>query len=614
MSDTVRTDLRNICIIAHVDHGKTTLVDALLKQANTFRAHEHVGTLIMDRNELERERGITILAKNTAVRYQGVTINIIDTPGHADFGGEVERVLNMADGCLLLVDAVEGPMPQTRFVLRKALEIGLRPVLVINKIDRPAARPAEVLSLTQDLFLELATDADQLDFPVLYTNAKAGTATTDPAVPGADLRPLFEAILSHVPPPMGDPDAPLQLLVTALDYDDYTGKIAIGRMANGRAARNMPIARIGRDGAVTRARIGQVFLFRGLERLEVDEASAGDIVALTGLEEIGIGETVADAEDPRALPSIAVDEPTVQMTFGVNTSPFAGREGRYVTSRQVRERLFKELETNVSLRVADTDSPEVLLVSGRGELHLSILIETMRREGYEFQVSRPEVITKVINGRVHEPVEHLVIDAREEHLGFLAEVLAKRLGRMVNMVANGTGGVRLEFSIPTRGLIGFRNQFLTATRGEGTMNSILAGYEPWRGEISGHRNGVLVADQTGTAVTYGLANAQERGITCIEPGTAVYEGMIVGLNAREQDIAINVCKQKKATNIRSSTQDIAVRLTPALKLSLEQALDFIEPDELVEVTPKSIRLRKRLLAAHERARARKDSRVAAAVP
>ncbi len=610
MTDTVRTELRNIAIIAHVDHGKTTLVDGMLKQSNVFRAHEQAGTLIMDSNDLERERGITILAKNTAVQYGDIKINIIDTPGHADFGGEVERVLNMADGCLLLVDAVEGPMPQTRFVLRKALEIGLRPVVVINKIDRPAARIPEVVSMTQDLFLELATDADQLDFPILYANGKAGIATTDPAMPGADLRPLFDAIVRHVPPPMADAEAPLQLLVTTLDADEYTGKIVVGRIHNGRVARNLPVARINREGQVSRGRVGQVFIYRGLQRLEVEEALAGEIVAITGLEQAAIGETIASAEDPQALPTIAIEEPTVQMTFGVNTSPFAGRDGRFVTSRQIRERLLRELETNVALRVEDTDSAETLLVSGRGELHLSILIETMRREGYELQVSRPEVITKRIDGRLLEPVEHLVVDAREEHLGFLTETLAKRLGRMVNMVADGTGNVRLEFSIPTRGLIGFRNPFLTATRGEGTMSSILAGYEPWRGEISGHRNGVLIADQAGTAVTYGLANAQERGTTFIEPGTEVYEGMICGLNSREQDISINVCKQKKATNIRSSTSDIAIRLTPAVKLSLEQSLDFIEPDELVEVTPQSIRLRKRYLTVVERERAAKRPKTA----
>ena len=614
MSDAVRNDLRNICIIAHVDHGKTTLVDGLLKQANTFRAHEHVGTLIMDSNELERERGITILAKNTAVEYNGIKINIIDTPGHADFGGEVERVLNMADGCLLLVDAVEGPMPQTRFVLKKALELGLRPLLVINKIDRPAARPAEVLAMPQDLFLELATDADQLDFPVLYANGKAGVASTDPEKPGVDLRPLFDAIIRHVPPPMADPAAPLQLLVTTLDADEYTGKIVIGRIHHGKIGRNMPVTVINRQGEFSRGRVGQVFLFKGLGRYEVEEALAGDIVAVNGLEAASIGETVADAENPMALPVIAVEEPTVKMTFGVNTSPFAGREGRFVTSRQIRERLMRELETNVALRVDDTDSAETLMVSGRGELHLSILIETMRREGYELQVSRPEVITRLIDGKAHEPVEHLVIDAREEHLGFLTETLSKRLGRMINMHADGLGNVRLEYSIPTRGLIGFRNPFLTATRGEGTMASLLSGYEPWRGEIAGHRNGVLIADQPGTAVTYGLANAQERGQTFIEPSTDVYEGMIVGLNSRDQDISVNICKQKKATNIRSSTSDIAIRLTPPVIMSLEQSLDFIEADELVEVTPRSIRLRKRLLTQNERARAKKDgSRAAATV-
>jgi len=606
MSDTVRTDLRNVAIIAHVDHGKTTLVDGLLKQANTFRPHEHIGELIMDSNELERERGITILAKATSVHYGETVINIIDTPGHADFGGEVERVLNMADGCLLLVDAVEGPMPQTRFVLRKALEIGLRPLLVINKIDRPAARLDDVLAMSEALFLELATDADQLDFPVLYANAKAGTATADPAIPGTDLRPLFDAILRHVPPPMGDREAPLQLLVTALDYDDYTGKIVIGRISNGRVAKGMPVSHISRAGAIDKTRIGGVFLFQGLGRVEVAAAHAGDIVALTGLSEAFIGDTIADAENPQALPTIDVDEPTVKMTFGVNTSPFAGREGRYVTSRQIRERLMKELETNVALRVEDTDSAEILMVSGRGELHLAILIEMMRREGYEFQVSRPEVITKSVENRVHEPVEHLVIDAREDNVGFLTESLSRRLGRMVNMAAAGDGSVRLEFSVPTRGLIGFRNQFLTATRGEGTMSSILLGYEPWRGEIVGSRNGALVADQDGTAVNYGLANAQERGDTFIEPGTAIYEGMIVGLNSRESDLSINVAKQKKATNIRSSTSDIAVRLTPFINLSLEQSLDFLEPDELLEVTPKSLRLRKRTLNSTERQRTRKD--------
>jgi GTP-binding protein len=514
----------------------------------------------------------------------------------------------MADGCLLLVDSVEGPMPQTRFVLRKALEIGLRPLLVINKIDRPAARPAEVLAMTEALFLELATDADQLDFPVLYANAKSGTASTDPNVPGTDLRPLFEAIVRHVPPPMADEAAPLQMLVTALDADEYLGKIVIGRIRNGAVARGMPVARIARDGTLSRAKVGLVYRFAGLGREEVESARAGDIVALTGLEDAGIGDTVADPENPLALPPIDVDEPTVKMTFGVNTSPFAGREGRFVTSRQIRARLLKELETNVALRVEETDSAETLLVSGRGELHLAILIETMRREGYEFQVSRPEVITKEVEGRLHEPVEHLVIDAREEHVGFLTESLSRRLGRMVNLQQAENGAVRVEYSIPTRGLIGFRNQFLTATRGEGTMSSLLLGYEPWRGPIAGQRNGALVADQDGVALTYGLANAQERGDTFIEPGTPVYEGMIVGLNSREGDISMNVAKQKKQTNIRSSTSDIAVRLTPAVQLSLEQCLDFLEPDELLEVTPQSLRLRKRTLNATMRRREQERAR------
>jgi GTP-binding protein len=604
MPDATIQNIRNVAIIAHVDHGKTTLVDGLLKQSNTFRAHEQVGSLILDRGDLEREKGITILAKNTAIMYGEVKINIIDTPGHADFGGEVERVLNMADGCLLLVDAVEGPMPQTRFVLRKAFEIGLRPIVVVNKIDRPAARPAEVLSMTQDLFLDLATHEEQLDFPVIYSVAKQGTATLDPNTPGSDFRPLFEAILHYIPAPVADVEAPLQMLVTTLDYDDYRGKIAVGRIFRGRIAPGDAVSLIQRDGTISRQRINQLFMTRGLERIELQRAEAGDIVAITGIDDVGIGETIASADDPEALPTIAVEEPTVKMTFGVNTSPFAGREGRFVTSRQIRERLQRELETNVGLRVEDTDSAETLLVSGRGELHLAILIETMRREGYEVQVSRPEVITRSANGRLTEPVEHLVIDAREEHVGFLTESLAKRQGQMVNMQNDGRGNVRVEFSIPTRGLIGFRNAFLTATRGEGTMSSILIGYEPMRGSIGNERNGALIAAEDGIAVTYGLNNAQERGDTFIEPGTAVYEGMIVGVNSRDSDLAVNVCKQKKQTNIRSSTSDIAVRLTPPVILSLEQSLDFVAPDELLEVTPRSLRLRKRLLKAHERARAK----------
>ena len=612
MTDATIQHIRNVAIIAHVDHGKTTLVDGLLKQSNaTFREHEQVGSLIMDRGELEREKGITILSKNTAVMYGDIKINIIDTPGHADFGGEVERVLNMADGCLLLIDAVEGPMPQTKFVLRKAFKIGLKPIVVINKIDRPASRIKEVLAFTQDLFLDLATREEQLDFRVIYTVAKEGTATLDPNVPGEDFRPLFDAIVHFIPAPVADVEAPLQMLITTLDWDDYRGKIAVGRIFRGKIAPGDNVALINRQGGISRHRINQLFMTRGLERVELTGASAGDIVAITGIDEVGIGETITSPENPEALPTIDVEEPTVKMTFGVNNSPFAGREGRFVTSRQIRDRLMRELETNVGMRVEDTDSAETLLVSGRGELHLAILIETMRREGYEFQVSRPEVITRSVDGKVMEPVEHLVIDALEENVGFLTESLSKRQGQMVNLQNDGHGNVRLEFSIPTRGLIGFRNAFLTATRGEGTMSSILIGYEAMRGPIGGERNGVLIAAEDGVAVTYGLNNAQERGDTFIEPGTAVYEGMVVGLNSRESDLAVNVCKQKKQTNIRSSTSDIAVRLTPAVNLSLEQSLDFLAPDELLEVTPKSLRLRKRLLKMHERARAKGKVLVAA---
>jgi GTP-binding protein len=606
MGKRVREDIRNVAIIAHVDHGKTTLVDGLLKQSKIFRENQHVGELIMDSNELERERGITILAKNTAIMYRGVKINIIDTPGHADFGGEVERVLNMADGCLLLVDAVEGPMPQTRFVLKKALELGLRPILVINKIDRRDARAEQVLSWTQDLFLELATHDDQLDFPVLYAIARDGIARFSPGDANTDLVPLFETILDHVPAPVVDSEAPFQLLVTALDYDDYKGKYAIGRITRGKVRPGMTVARITRDGTQARGRVGLVFTYQGLGRLEVEETSAGDIVALTGLADANISDTLADAENAEALPAIEIEEPTLKMTFGVNTSPFAGREGKWSTSRQLRSRLFRELETNVSLRVQDGSSPDEFVVSGRGELHLAILIETMRREGYELQVSRPEVITRERDGKVVEPIERLVIDTREEFIGLVSENLAIRKAHMVNMTYDGQGNVRLEYDIPTRGLIGFRNAFLTLTKGNGAMGSLLVGYEPWLGTIGTARNGVLIASEGGAAMTYGLNNAQARGQTFIEPGTHVYEGMIVGLHVRPDDLTVNVCKEKKATNVRSSTSDIAVRLSPAVKLSLEQSLDFINGDELVEVTPQNIRLRKRLLTQHERARAREQ--------
>ncbi|MCX6022037.1 MAG: translational GTPase TypA [Chloroflexi bacterium] len=600
-------DLRNIAIIAHVDHGKTTLVDALLKQSHVFRENEHVGDLIMDSNDLERERGITILAKNTAVMFEGTRINIVDTPGHADFGGEVERVVNMADACLLLVDAVEGPMPQTRFVLRKAMEMGLKAIVVVNKIDRPNSRIPEVVSLTQDLFLSLATDSDQLDFPIVYTNAKVGTATNDPNVPGTDMVPLFRAILDVAPAPVVDLDGPVQMLVTALEYDSYRGKIAIGRVFRGTLKAGTSVIRIDREGNHTRGKINQVFSFLGLKRQEVQEALAGDIVAISGIEGINVGETIAAVDNPEALPTINIDEPTVQMTFGVNTSPFGGQEGRFSTSRQIRERLYRELETNVSLRVSDTDSADVFLVSGRGELHLSILIEVLRREGYEMEVSRPEVITKMVEGHIHEPFEHLVIDTEEQYVGALTEALAKRAAVMENLHHDDNGRVRLEFTIPTRGLIGFRNNFLTLTAGNGTMASLLLGYRPWVGKLKSSRNGALVAFEDGVAVTYGLANAQERGQTFIEPSTKVYEGMVVGLHARDNDLAVNVCKEKKQTNMRASASEIQIRLTPAIKMSLEQALDFINDEELVEVTPVAFRLRKRLLTAEDRSRARKSA-------
>jgi len=596
-----RNDIRNIAIIAHVDHGKTTLVDALLKQSHIFRDNQNVGELIMDRGDLEREKGITIMAKNTAVVYRGVKINIIDTPGHADFSGEVERVISMADGCLLLVDSVEGPMPQTKFVLRKALERGLKLIVVINKIDRENARAEEVLGFTQDLFLELATIADQLDFSVIYASGKEGTATTEPGMRGKDIIPLFECILEKVPPPRIE-SGPFQMLVSNLDYDSHKGKIAIGRIWRGKVATHDPVVSIGADGAINQYQIAEVFTHLGLKRLEVAGAEAGDIVAVTGVEKVSIGDTIASPERPEALPRIEIGEPTVEMTFRVNTSPFAGREGRFSSTRQLRERLYRELETNLSLRVQDTDSSDTFLVKGRGELHLAILIETMRREDYEFEVSNPEAIVKVIDGKLMEPMEILTIDTREEYIGVLSEMLSKRQAQMTDMRKDDHGNVHLEFRIPTKGLMGFSGAFLTATRGEAIMNTIFTGYEPWHGDITSVRSGVLVASEPGVAVAYGLNNAQGRGITFIDPGTQVYEGMIVGMYTRPQDIAINVCKEKKKTNIRSSTSDIAVRLTPPLKLSLEQAIDFINKDELVEVTPHNIRLRKKLLTQEQRLR------------
>jgi GTP-binding protein len=602
-----RWDIRNIAIIAHVDHGKTTLVDALLKQSRVFRDNQAVGELIMDQGVLEREKGITIMAKNTAVVYRGVKINIIDTPGHADFSGEVERVISMADGCLLLVDSIEGPMPQTKFVLRKALERGLKPIVVINKIDRENSRVSEVLGFTQDLFLELATSADQLDFPVLYSSAREGIAVTEPDMKGKDVTPLFECILEKVPPPQIE-SGPFQMLVSNLDYDSHKGKIAIGRIWRGKVAPHDPVVSMSADGSITHYEISEVFTYLGLKRLEVAEAEAGDIVAVTGIEVVNIGDTIASPEQPEALPRIEIGEPTVEMTFGVNTSPFAGREGRFSTTRQLRERLYRELETNLSLRVQDTDSPDTFLVKGRGELHLAILIETMRREGYEFEVSKPEAITKVIEGELMEPMEVLTLDTKEGYIGVLTEMLSKRQAQLTDMRNDGHGNVHLEFRVPTKGLIGFRSAFLTATRGEGIMNTNFLGYEAWHGDITSTRNGVLVASERGIAVTYGLNNAQGRGFTFIEPNTPVYEGMIVGQNPRPRDIAINVCKEKQKTNIRSSTSDIAVKLTPPVKLSLEQAIDFINKDELVEVTPENIRFRKKILTEAQRLRSISISR------
>ncbi len=601
-----RNDIRNIVIIAHVDHGKTTLVDGLLKQSKVFRENQDVGELIMDSNDLEREKGITILAKNTAVVYRGVKINIIDTPGHADFSGEVERVINMADGCLLLVDSVEGPMPQTRFVLQQALAKGLKPIVVINKVDRENARIEQTLQATQDLFLELATTDDQLDFPVIYASGREGFASTEPGTPGKDLVPLFEAILNTVPPPVIE-EGPFQMLVSNLDYDTHKGKLTIGRIRRGKVAPRDPVVTIDSKGNSARYEVSEVSTFFGLKRTEVDEARAGDVVTIAGIDRVNIGDTLASPDCPEALPGIVIGEPTVEMTFCVNTSPFAGREGRFCTTRQLRERLYRELESNLSLRVKDGETPDMFRVSGRGELHLAILIENLRREGYELAVSKPEAIVKEVDGQLMEPVESLVLDTREQHIGILSEMLGKRKARLTNMRSDTEGNVRLEYRVPTRGLIGFRGDFLTATRGEGIMNTQFLGYEPFCGEIGSSRNGVLVASEDGIAVTYGLNNAQGRGLTFIEPGTFVYEGMIVGLSSRLQDIAVNVCKEKKLTNMHSETSDIAIKLTPPMKLSLEQAIGFINNDELVEITPRSIRLRKKLLKETMRLRARKQS-------
>jgi GTP-binding protein len=599
-SDIANPLRRNLAIIAHVDHGKTTLVDALLHQSGTFRANERVAERAMDNTDLERERGITILAKNTAVHYHDHLINIVDTPGHADFGGEVERTLSMVDGVMLLVDASEGPLPQTRFVLRKALERRLPPIVVVNKIDRPDARAQEVLNEIYDLFIDLDATEEQLDFPVLYTNARAGTASRDAATQGADLRPLFDAIVDHVPPPRGNPDAPLQLLVANLDSSDYLGRIAIGRIFNGRVKIGDAVAVCKLDAAVQETKVTKLYAFDGLKRVDIIEAAAGDIVCLAGIEDITIGETIADVEHRIAIPPIAIDEPTVSMIFGVNTSPMAGRDGQYVTSRQLRDRLDRELLGNVSIRLEPTDSPEQVKIVGRGELQLSILIEMMRREGFELQVSRPDIVTKTIGGKIVEPVEELVIDVPEDHQGVVIAQVGERKGVMTKMVNNGSGRVRLEFRIPARGLIGFRSQFMTDTKGTGIMNHIFSSWEPWHGAIPSRATGALVADRPGPTTAYAIYNLQERGEIFLDPGTQVYEGMLVGENSRPADMDVNVTKEKKQTNMRASSADEAIRLIPPRKLGLEQAIEFINDDELVEVTPTSIRLRKRILASNMR--------------
>lgn len=584
--------IRNVAIIAHVDHGKTTLVDALLRQSGIFREGEDVPDCVMDSNDLERERGITILSKNTAVRYKETLINIVDTPGHADFGGEVERVLGMVDGCILIVDANEGPMPQTRFVLKKALEKGLRPIVVVNKIDRPQADPYGSIDKVLDLFLELGADEAQCDFPYLFASGLEGYSKEDLDAEGVDMQPMFEAILRHVPPPVGDVTKPLQLQVTTLDYSEYLGRIVIGRIHNGTIKSGQQAALVTETGAIVKAKITKLMGFEGLKRVDLEEASAGNIVAVSGFAGANIGETITCPIDPQALPLIKVDEPTLQMTFSVNDSPFAGQEGDFVTSRQLRDRLFRELETNVALRVEESDSPDKFLVSGRGELHLGILIETMRRQGYEFQVSQPQVIYREINGQPCEPFECLVLDVPEAAVGSCIERLGQRKGEMQDMQVGGNNRTQLEFVIPARGLVGFRGEFMRLTRGDGIMNHSFLDYRPISGEIEARRNGVLIAFEEGVATFYAMKNAEDRGVFFIIPGTKVYKGMILGEHNRPQDLELNVCKTKQLTNHRSATGDELVQLQAPVDMSLERALEYIGPDELVEVTPQSVRLRK----------------------
>ncbi|OGW62476.1 MAG: GTP-binding protein TypA [Nitrospirae bacterium RIFCSPHIGHO2_01_FULL_66_17] len=606
----VRNDIRNIAIIAHVDHGKTTLVDRMLQQGGAYAAHETVGERVMDSNALERERGITILAKNTAVRYQPpsgdpeIHINIVDTPGHADFSGEVERILTMVDGVLLVVDAVDGPMPQTRFVLRKALELSLHPIVVINKIDRAEARPVEVVNEVFDLFVDLKATDEQLDFAVVYASAKTGVAKLDPNGEGVDLRPLFEMIVSRIPPPPGDDAAPLQLQVTTLDYDHYVGRIGLGRIMRGTIRLNQLVARVAADGRIQTGKVTKLFAFEGLKRLEATEARAGDIVAVAGFDQIEIGETLTDPEHPEPLVPLSIGEPTISMSFMVNDSPMVGREGKFVTSRNLRERLFRELRSNVALRVEETANTDAFLVSGRGELHLAILIETMRREGYELAVSRPEVIYKTVDGERLEPMERVYLDVPEPNVGVVMEALGPRRAELNDMVNDGNGWVHLVFDIPARGLFGYRNEFLTATKGAGIINHTFSGYQPFKGEIPGRNRGTLIGLEAGESVMYALHHVQERGALFIGAGEPVYEGMIIGEHARPGDLIVNPCKKKHLTNIRSSTAEDALVLVPPRRLSLEQAIEFIADDELVEVTPKSIRLRKRVLNADERKRRR----------
>jgi len=598
--------IRNVAIIAHVDHGKTTLVDAMLKQSGIFRSNEQVDERVMDSNDLEKERGITILSKNTAIHYGDIKINIVDTPGHADFGGEVERVLKMVDGVVLLVDAFEGAMPQTREVLKKSLALNLKPIVVINKIDRPGARPEKVVDEVLELFIELDANDDQLEFPVVYASGKQGTATLDLKNEGTDLKPLFDTIIENIEAPNCDLDGTAQMLVSNIEYDEYVGRIAIGRVERGNFELNMPIAICKADKNIN-ARVTKLYTYEGLKRIEVEKASAGDIIALSGVADINIGDTICDFNNPEKIPFVDIDEPTVSMTFSVNNGPFAGREGQYITSRHLRDRLFKELERNVSLRVKETESADSFEVCGRGELHLSILIETMRREGYELLVSRPKVIYKEIDGQKCEPVERLVVNVPDDCIGTVIEKLGKRKGEMVNMEPAETGHTKVEFKIPSRGLIGYRTEFLTDTKGNGVMSHMFDGYEPFKGEVLARTRGTIVAFEAGKSITYGLYNAQDKGELFIGPGVEVYEGMIVGLNSRNEDLAINVCKEKHLTNTRASGSDDALRLVPPLQMSLEKAIEFIQDDELVEVTPQSIRLRKKILNNKDRERAARNA-------